>query len=223
MAALDLRGAKVPLRAATRGSADWHTDVARTLPGDPAASAEQLAAALRRHPDVRECDARGPTVSIGLTMESLVRIVPELLLGGLPAPVDGTPRAAGPEQAQRLHPVRFAHARARSVSRSARQHGVRPDTAEGSLDEATAADRRLLTTLAGTPAVLRSGRDKTIQAHARGLSSAFQTWFAATRTAPRGREEITSTHRTRLAINDAVALALAAELTAIGLDAPEHL
>ncbi|UFU02147.1 hypothetical protein LQF12_11575 [Ruania suaedae] len=222
--ALDLGGrVNVPLRAVTTGDADWRTDVARTLPGEADRAAATLAQALQRHPDVRACRAEGPAVSITLTIASLMRVVPEILLGGLPTPPDGPAAAAGPALAEQLAEVRLCHARARSISRSARAHGVGPDTAHGSLDDATVSDRRLLTTLAGAPGVLRSGRERAVQAHARALAAAHQRWFTSTRASPRGQEAITSTHRTRLAINDAVALALAAELNAVGLDAPEHL
>ncbi|SEE99706.1 DALR anticodon-binding domain-containing protein [Ruania alba] len=228
-------GAPVPLRAGTHASADWHTDAARTLirwldpeaAADPDtvdawqnATARRLADGLDSHDDVVRAWADGATVRVALTSTCLLRVVPAVL-----SEWPDTPRRTGERRADAdaLSDVRFAHARARNVSRIARAHRVAPAVLPGVATELETPDRRLLVALAGSRSALRVGTVRAVHAHARALTSAYHLWYASTRTAPRAADEITSIHRTRLALNDAVAVALATELTAVGLDAPEHL
>ncbi|UFU07639.1 DALR anticodon-binding domain-containing protein [Ruania halotolerans] len=163
---------------------------------------------------------------IWLSSACLLRVIPPILTGALADLRPSARTSRGGTASEAFERVQFAHARARNVSRIARAHGVRP--ADLAIEAPAAVDlqlpdRRLLVALAGARSALDAGTERSVQAHARVLAAIYQTWFTRTRTAPRGAEAIASGHRTRLALNDAVAVALATELTALGLDAPEHL
>lgn len=142
-----------------------------------------------------------------------------------------------------LEPVALAHARCRNVTRAARAHGVRSVPGEQLETALTAvveqeptrdllvhlgafAPARPVSTAQHPPGAVAEApavRDPGTSVLLRDLAECYQDFYARTRTAPRGTEPVTSTHRTYLTLTEATAVALAAGLSALGLPAPEHL
>lgn len=223
--------AQIRLRPVRRGRpGDWSTAVARTL-AEPGRDAERLVTALadrlRSEAVVTEVHTEHGYLTLTLSTAALTGGVHRLLRDT--HATTASPPATGPRPAADrgwpadLLPVAFAHARCRNVARAARAHGVRPFHGE-LLDSALRAvvdqehTRDLLVRLgAQTPG------DRGGAVLLRDLAATFQDFYVRTRTAPRGAEPVTSTHRTHLALTEATAVALATGLSSLSLYAPEHL
>ncbi|GGK51700.1 ArgS-related anticodon-binding protein NrtL [Streptomyces flaveus] len=147
-----------------------------------------------------------------------------------PAPHD-RPRITADHLVQRetnpLFRVRYAHARARALSRNAADLGF--DGAPGDVqpqnpDHSSAA---LLTALADHPAALATAATRRAPDHlARHLvviADALLRYQEVTRVLPLGDEKPSAAHRARLALAEAAGTVLAGGLSLLGIDAPEHL
>jgi len=213
--------------------------------------ARALAARLDQQPDLAAVRADTGSLTLTLSTAALAAGVRQLLehrsvvTGRGPCPRSAQ-RAADARPEHRwpaaLEPVAFAHARCRNVTRAAWAHGVRPVPGEHLETALTAVveqerTRALLVhlgalvpawqvpTVQHPPAALedRPAGDPGASVLLRALADSYQAFYATTRTAPRGTEPVTSTHRTHLTLTEATAVALAAGLSALGLPAPEHL
>jgi len=233
-----------PVLRPAREEGDWYTPLAHRLPaaGHPPQAATALATALEALPEVSWATSRGAGVLFSIHTRGLAaHLHPR---AGAPTSATDHPasrhhsaanpdqfadrpasrhRPAGQDWPTDLYPVAFAHARSRNLARAAAAHGVwapadpagEPDTAQV-LSEPHA--RELLVHVATL--VTAPEPDRLLL---RGAADLFQHWYAGTRLTPRGQEPVTSYHRIRLAVNHATAAALATGLSALGLDAPEHL
>jgi len=222
-----------PVLRPARGEGDWYSPLAHRLPeaGPAPKVATALATALGALPEVSWAASRGPGVLFAVHSAGLAAHLDPRLGERTPAAAgaahqdrngsqEGTARSRWPAD---LYPVAFAHARSRNLTRAAAAHGVPapadpatdPDTTHVLAEPHARALVVRVATLATTPQMepllLRETADL------------FQHWFAAMRLTPRGPEPVTSYHRIRLAVNNATASALATGLSALGLDAPEHL
>ncbi|MGI5194829.1 ArgS-related anticodon-binding protein NrtL [Streptomyces sp. CA-288835] len=166
-----------------------------------------------------------------------------------PAPHD-RPRITADHLVQResnpLFRVRYAHARARALSRNAADLGfdsapsdVRPERPERSEHPDNprhpdnphhpdhAGPPPLLTALAAYPPALATAATRHAPDHlARHLvviADAFLRYQEVTRVLPLGDEKPSAAHRARLALAEAAGTVLAGGLTLLGIDAPEHL
>jgi len=124
--------------------------------------------------------------------------------------------------------VQYAHARTCAVARNAADAGVER-TAE-SFDAAlldSAADEDLLAVLGQFPGVVLESAElrepHRVARYLERLAGAYHRWYDSCRVAPKGDEEITDTHRTRLALNDATTQVLANGLDLLGVSAPERM
>ena len=200
---------------------DVATAVARTVAGPDAQHlASRLAGRLRSDPGLAQVRAEAGYLTLTLTTGALAGGVRRLLSPGAARPSRRVTTDRWPAD---LRPVAFAHARCRNVARAAHAHGVRPPQGEDLEVGLTAVvgndcTRSLLVRL-GTPTPAGRGAAVTL----RELATSYQDFYARTRTAPRGSEPVTSTHRIHLALTEASAVALAAGLSSFGLHAPEHL
>lgn len=230
-------GAAVPAHPVlhpARGEGDWYSPLAHRMPeaGPAPKVATALATALGALPEVSWAASRGPGVLFSLHSAQLAAHLdprtgqrspaaarPEPP-GNRPGSQEGPARSRWPAE---LYPVAFAHARSRNLTRAAAAHGV-PAPADPATDPDTA--HVLAEPYARALVVHVATLDTTPQAAPlllRKTADLFQHWFAAMRLTPRGPEPVTSYHRIRLAVNNATASALATGLSALGLDAPEHL
>lgn len=223
--------ARIPLLPVPRGRpGDWSSALANALasPSQPAVDlARELAERLRSEPVLTQVHTVGGYLTLTLTAAALADDLRRLLEPR--QPTDGTDRAGGPARREPaawpadLLPVALAHARCRNVARAAHAHGVAPVPGAALVpalravvdDEPT---RDLLVRLGGQ---LLPGPGQRVAL--RDLVHTYQDFYARTRTSPRGREPITSTHRTNLTLTEATAVALATGLTSLGLHPPEHL
>lgn len=124
--------------------------------------------------------------------------------------------------------VQYAHARTCAVARNAADAGVTrsEDTFEASLLD-SAADEDLLAALGQFPGVVAESAElrepHRVARYLERLAGAYHRWYDSCRVAPKGEEEITTTHRTRLALNDATTQVLANGLDLLGVSAPERM
>ncbi|WP_030014700.1 arginine--tRNA ligase [Curtobacterium sp. S6] len=124
--------------------------------------------------------------------------------------------------------VQYAHARTCAVARNAADTGVTrsEDTFEASLLD-SAADEDLLAALGQFPGVVAESAElrepHRVARYLERLAGAYHRWYDSCRVAPKGEEEITTTHRTRLALNDATTQVLANGLDLLGVSAPERM
>lgn len=153
----------------------------------------------------------------------------------------GHDRAAlGPEllvqgEANPLFRVRYAHARARALTRGAAALGFTAEAAaygeSPTEPTATTADdaaaRPLLDLIADHPGVLLAGaRHRAPDRVARQLEAvahAFFDFHDSCPPLPAGDEKPSAAHRARLAIAEAAGTVLAGGLSLLGIRAPEHL
>ena len=134
-----------------------------------------------------------------------------------------------------LFRVRYAHARARALTRNAADLGF--DGAPGDVHPESPNNPQhpdnegpsspLLTTLADYPPALATAATRRAPDHlARHLvviADAFLRYQEVTRVLPVGDEKPSAAHRARLALAEAAGTVLAGGLTLLGIDAPEHL
>lgn len=124
--------------------------------------------------------------------------------------------------------VQYAHARTCAVARNAADAGVvRSDETFDAALLNTPADEDLLAELGQFPSVNVESAEfrepHRVARYLERLAGAYHRWYDACRVTPKGTEEITDTHRTRLALNDAVTQVLANGLHLLGVTAPERM
>ncbi|MBK6042425.1 ArgS-related anticodon-binding protein NrtL [Streptomyces sp. MBT55] len=175
--------------------------------------------------------------------ELLERLGPDAARWGLLRAAGHDRAALGPEllvqgEANPLFRVRYAHARARALTRGAAALGFTAEagapTAHGeSPTEPTAttvhdaAARPLLDLIADHPGILLAGaRHRAPDRVARQLEAvahAFFDFHDSCPPLPAGDEKPSAAHRARLAIAEAAGTVLAGGLSLLGIRAPEHL
>lgn len=213
-------------------------------------TARELADALRRRPEVADADVAGPGfVNLWLTATGRAAIVAETL----DAEVDGTRFAAVPlpddlvaavgEDIARYAVLRgtvpdvallarrvpenpafrvqYAHARLVGLARGAADLGVAVGPDPGLLDGA--AEIALVRCLAAFPAVVRSGAPHRLARHLEALADAVLDVTDSCAVLPKGDEEVTDSHRARLAMAVAARRVLAGGLGLLGVTAPERI
>ncbi|MFI8596079.1 arginine--tRNA ligase [Rothia koreensis] len=124
--------------------------------------------------------------------------------------------------------VQYAHARTCAVARNAADAGVvRSDETFDAALLNTPADEELLAELGQFPSVIAESAEfrepHRVARYLERLAGAYHRWYDACRVTPKGTEDITDTHRTRLALNDAVTQVLANGLHLLGVTAPERM
>lgn len=124
--------------------------------------------------------------------------------------------------------VQYAHARTCAVARNAADAGVvRSDETFDAALLNTPADEELLAELGQFPSVNAESAEfrepHRVARYLERLAGAYHRWYDACRVTPKGTEDITDTHRTRLALNDAVTQVLANGLHLLGVTAPERM
>ncbi|MGW4836066.1 ArgS-related anticodon-binding protein NrtL [Streptomyces globisporus] len=180
-------------------------------------------------------------VPAGLTAaELLERLGPDAARWGLLRAAGHDRAALGPEllvqgEANSLFRVRYAHARARALTRGAAALGFTAEVAaygESPTEPAAktahdAAARPLLDLIADHPGVLLAGaRHRAPDRVARQLEAvahAFFDFHDSCPPLPAGDEKPSAAHRARLAIAEAAGTVLAGGLSLLGIRAPEHL
>lgn len=182
--------------------------------------------------------------------ELLERLGPDAARWGLLRAAGHDRAALGPEllvqgEANPLFRVRYAHARARALTRGAALLGFTaeptpygeshaepaPDAAHGPYDQGPApydsAARPLLDLIADHPGVLlAAARHRAPDRVARQLEAvahAFFDFHDSCPPLPAGDEKPSAAHRSRLALAEAAATVLAGGLSLLGIRAPEHL
>ncbi|MFE9650098.1 ArgS-related anticodon-binding protein NrtL [Streptomyces sp. NPDC006365] len=147
-----------------------------------------------------------------------------------PAPHD-RPRTTVDHLVQRetnpLFRVRYAHARARSLTRNAADLGFEGAPGDVHPEPPNHSVAPLITALADYPAALATAATRRAPDHlARHLvviADAFLRYQEVTRVLPLGDEKPSAAHRARLALAEAAGTVLAGGLSLLGIDAPEHL
>ncbi|KPH96725.1 DALR anticodon binding domain protein, partial [Actinobacteria bacterium OK074] len=135
------------------------------------------------------------------------------------------PRVSAEHLAQResnpLFRVRYAHARARAISRGAARLGLTP--AVSAVPESTPLP--LLRALAAYPGVLAQAAERRAPDRlARHLVVLADSFLGFQHTVlPLGDEKPTAVHRSRLALAEAARTVLADGLSLLGISAPDHL
>ncbi len=172
--------------------------------------------------------------------ELLERLGPDAARWGLLRAAGHDRAALGPEllvqgEANGLFRVRYAHARARALTRGAAALGFTAEAApygESPTEPAAttaddAAARPLLDLIADHPGVLLAGaRHRAPDRVARQLEAvahAFFDFHDSCPPLPAGDEKPSAAHRARLAIAEAAGTVLAGGLSLLGIRAPEHL
>ncbi|MEU6834065.1 MULTISPECIES: ArgS-related anticodon-binding protein NrtL [Streptomyces] len=172
--------------------------------------------------------------------ELLERLGPDAARWGLLRAAGHDRAALGPEllvqgEANPLFRVRYAHARARALTRGAAALGFTAEAApygeSPAANAATAAydpaARPLLDLIADHPGVLLAGaRHRAPDRVARQLEAvahAFFDFHDSCPPLPAGDEKPSAAHRARLAIAEAAGTVLAGGLSLLGIRAPEHL
>ncbi|MBE6483384.1 MAG: arginine--tRNA ligase [Actinomycetaceae bacterium] len=122
--------------------------------------------------------------------------------------------------------VQYAHARTCSVARNAAEHGVRREDGFAP-EELESADSELLGTLARFPDIVAQSaklrEPHRVARYLEELAGAYHTWYGKARVTPRGDEQVTDLHRTRLWVNDATRQVLCNGLELLGVSAPEKM
>ncbi|WP_206435698.1 arginine--tRNA ligase [Actinobaculum sp. 352] len=122
--------------------------------------------------------------------------------------------------------VQYAHARTCSVARNAAAHGVRREDGFAP-QELESADSELLGTLARFPDIVAQAaklrEPHRVARYLEELAGAYHTWYGKARVTPRGDEQVTDLHRTRLWVNDATRQVLCNGLELLGVSAPEKM
>ncbi|MFE6914520.1 ArgS-related anticodon-binding protein NrtL [Streptomyces rubiginosohelvolus] len=173
--------------------------------------------------------------------ELLERLGPDAARWGLLRAAGHDRAALGPEllvqgEANPLFRVRYAHARARALTRGAAALGFTAEAAApapygaqaaNAATTAYAAARPLLDLIADHPGVLLAGaRHRAPDRVARQLEAvahAFFDFHDSCPPLPAGDEKPSAAHRARLAIAEAAGTVLAGGLSLLGIRAPEHL
>lgn len=124
--------------------------------------------------------------------------------------------------------VQYAHARTCAVARNAADAGVHrsAETFDAALLN-TPADEELLALLGQFPGMILEAAEfrepHRVARYLERLAGAYHRWYDACRVTPKGDEEITDVHRTRLVLNDATTQVLSNGLDLLGVTAPERM
>lgn len=122
--------------------------------------------------------------------------------------------------------VQYAHARTCNVARNAVASGVTGDSVDTSLLN-TEADNALLAALGQFAGTVKEAADfrepHRVARYLENLAAAYHRWYGMSPVAPKGEEEVTDLHRTRLLLNNAARQVLANGLGLLGVTAPEKM
>lgn len=122
--------------------------------------------------------------------------------------------------------VQYAHARTCNVARNAVASGVTGDSVDTSLLN-TEADNALLAALGQFAGTIKEAADfrepHRVARYLENLAAAYHRWYGMSPVAPKGEEEVTDLHRTRLLLNNAARQVLANGLGLLGVTAPEKM
>ncbi|GAB3292261.1 arginine--tRNA ligase [Pseudoclavibacter terrae] len=122
--------------------------------------------------------------------------------------------------------VQYAHARTCAVGRNAAESGVDRSVFEPSLLDHES-ESALLGALQDFPRVVAAAAElrepHRVARYAEELAGLYHRWYDNCRVIPRGDDEITDLHRTRLWLNDATSTVLRSALTMLGVSAPERM
>ncbi|WP_406454840.1 DALR anticodon-binding domain-containing protein [Streptomyces sp. NBC_00876] len=160
--------------------------------------------------------------------ELLGRLGPDATRWGLLRPAGHDRAPLGDEllvqgEGNPLFLVRYAHARARALTRGAALLGFTSTPDDTPSPEALA----LLALLADHPAELaaaaRHRAPDRLARHLEALASAFLDFHDRVPTLPVGDEKPSAAHRSRLALAEAAGTVLAGGLSLLGISAPQHL
>ncbi|WP_371029540.1 arginine--tRNA ligase [Pseudoclavibacter sp. JSM 162008] len=122
--------------------------------------------------------------------------------------------------------VQYAHARTCAVGRNAAESGVDRSAFEPSLLDHES-ESALLGALQDFPRVVAAAAElrepHRVARFAEELAGLYHRWYDSCRVIPRGDDETTDLHRTRLWLNDATSTVLRSALTMLGVSAPERM
>lgn len=214
-----------PVRA-SRG--DFASPVALRVAGagiSPRAVADLLAASLRDRPGIASAEAVGEGfVNVVLTSASLAEIV-RGILAGAPGSRPGDPVVCfAPPGDELTSGLRYAHARLAGLLRAGAALGVTRDPDhlhQGELVPSPA--RRLVCALAEYPSVSARENPRAFHRFLAEVLACVEDYEQSTYVLPRGDEEATPAHGSRLVLVDAARNVVANALARCGVSAPDRL
>ena len=122
--------------------------------------------------------------------------------------------------------VQYAHARTCAIARNAEAAGVTTDSVDTSLLNSEA-DSALLAALGQFAGAVKEAADfrepHRVARYLETLAGVYHRWYGVSHVAPKGDEEVTDLHRTRLLLNNATRQVLANGLGLLGVSAPEKM
>ncbi|WP_421082869.1 arginine--tRNA ligase [Rothia nasimurium] len=122
--------------------------------------------------------------------------------------------------------VQYAHARTCAIARNAEAAGVTTDSVDTSLLDSEA-DNALLAALGQFAGAVKEAADfrepHRVARYLETLAGAYHRWYGVSHVVPKGDEEVTDLHRTRLLLNNATRQVLANGLGLLGVSAPEKM
>ncbi|MFT4147196.1 MAG: arginine--tRNA ligase [Micrococcaceae bacterium] len=122
--------------------------------------------------------------------------------------------------------VQYAHARTHQVARNAKESGVEAINFDPALLSAPQ-EEDLLATLSAYPSTLQAAAEfrepHRVARYLEKLAGSYHRWYDVCRVAPKGDEEITDVHRSRLQLNNAAQTVLRNGLNTLGVRAPERM
>ncbi|WHS51147.1 arginine--tRNA ligase [Rothia sp. SD9660Na] len=122
--------------------------------------------------------------------------------------------------------VQYAHARTCAIARNAEAAGVTTESVDTSLLNSEA-DSALLAALGQFAGAVKEAADfrepHRVARYLEALAGAYHRWYGVSHVAPKGDEEVTNLHRTRLLLNNATRQVLANGLGLLGVSAPEKM
>lgn len=122
--------------------------------------------------------------------------------------------------------VQYAHARTCGLARNAELAGVTTDSYDVA-QLSTEADSALLAALGQFAGAVKEAADfrepHRVARYLETLAGAYHRWYGVSPVAPKGEEEVTDLHRTRLLLNNATRQVLANGLGLLGVSAPEKM
>lgn len=122
--------------------------------------------------------------------------------------------------------VQYAHARTCAIARNAEAASVTTDSVDTSLLNSEA-DSALLAALGQFAGAVKEAADfrepHRVARYLETLAGAYHRWYGVSHVAPKGDEEVTDLHRTRLLLNNATRQVLANGLGLLGVSAPEKM
>ncbi len=193
----------------------------------PRRLAELVAERLTNVDGIASCQVEGEGfVNVVLTPEALAGIVRHLVAVGPGLASDGGASGAGRHVLPEVLTDELcrAHARLVSLLRGGAALCVDRDPARVDPGElAAGVSRQLVCALAEFPAVVERGGVRAYDRHLTELVGLLGRFEAAGRILPKGPEEPTSTHGTRLVLVDASRIVVAAGLARCGVTAPDRL